>query len=451
MIKNTKMDLSEKVIRFCKEEKIHLLDKRILVAVSGGKDSMALLHLLVEMKAKIGVAHCNFKLRGADADEDAAFVEKTANTLGVPFYSISFDTKSEREKRKMGVQEAARVLRYEWLEKIRTEEKYTYIATAHHADDQVETMLANFVRGTGIKGLRGMLPIRNSIIRPLLQIKSDTISAYITDSNIVYRTDSSNTKTDYTRNKLRLEVIPMLEKINPAFVDTLLSQQQLYRWLETCHNVLLVKKIAKIFIEKDSCTYISIGLLKKTPHAAYLLYDYLHPLGFNMEQCSAMIECIDSISGKQFLSTTHRIVKDRNTFILSKISDTLFAPTLLRLKESGQIAIGNKLLKWHECATSDLVLSDKQNVAFLDKDKLGDELLLRQWLVGDYFYPLGMGMKKKKVSKFFKDIKLSIKDKENVLILADGDKILWLVNHRMDERYKITDSTKQAICFEWTV
>lgn len=445
------MDLSEKVIRFCKEEKIHLLEKRILVAVSGGKDSMALLHLLVAMKAKIGVAHCNFKLRGADADEDAAFVEKTANTLGVPFYSISFDTKAEMEDRKMGVQEAARVLRYEWLEKIRAEEKYYYIATAHHADDQVETMLANFVRGTGIKGLRGMLPNRNNIIRPLLQIKSDIISAYLTDSNIAYRTDSSNAKTDYTRNKLRLEVIPMLEKINPAFVDTLLSQQQLYRWLETSHNVLLEKKIAKIFIEKSDSTDISIGLLKKTPHAAYLLYDYLHPLGFNMEQCAAMIESVNSVSGKQFLSTTHRIVKDRNTFILSKISDTLFAPTLLRLKETGQIKIGNKLLKWHECASADIVLSDKQNVAYIDKDKLSDELLLRQWLVGDYFYPLGMGMKKKKVSKFFKDIKLSIKDKENVLILADGDKILWLVNHRMDERYKITDSTKRAICFEWTV
>lgn len=445
------MDLSEKVIRFCKKEKIHLLDKRILVAVSGGKDSMALLHLLVEMKAKIGVAHCNFKLRGADADADAAFVEKTANTLGLPFYSISFDTKTEMEKRKMGIQETARELRYEWLEKIRTEEKYYYIATAHHANDQVETMLANFVRGTGIKGLRGMLPNRNNLIRPLLQIKSEEISAYLTENEILYRTDSSNAKTDYTRNKLRLEIIPSLEKINPGFIDTLLSQQQLYRWLETSHDRFLAKKIAKIFVEKDESTYISIGLLTKTTHAPYILYDYLHPLGFNMEQCEAMMECVDSISGKQFLSTSHRIVKDRNTFILSKISDTVFAPTLLRLNESGQIKIGNKLLKWHECTSADIILSYKQNVAYIDKDKLGDEVLLRQWLVGDYFYPLGMGMKKKKVSKFFKDIKLSIKDKENVFILADGDKIVWLVNHRMDERCKITDSTKRVICFEWTV
>lgn len=445
------MDLSEKVTRFCKEEKIHLLDKRILVAVSGGKDSMALLHLLAAMKAKIGVAHCNFKLRGADADEDAAFVEKTAKALAVPFYNISFDTKAEMEKRKMGVQETARVLRYEWLEKIRKEEKYAYIATAHHADDQVETMLASFVRGTGIKGLRGMLPNRNNLIRPLLQIKSEAIATYLTEKEIAYRTDSSNAKTDYTRNKLRIEVIPMLEKINPAFVDTLLSQQQLYRWLESSHDALLAKKIAKIFIEKSDSTDISIGLLKKTPHAAYVLYDYLHPHGFNMEQCENMMECLDSISGKQFLSTTHRIVKDRNTFILSKINDIVFTPTLLQLNSAGQITIGNKLLKWHECAISEIVLSEKQNVAYLDKDKIGDELLLRQWLVGDYFYPLGMGMKKKKVSKFFKDIKLSIKDKENVFILADGDKIVWLINHRMDERCKISPNTKRVICFEWVV
>ncbi len=445
------MNISERVIRYCKEENIHLLDKRILVAVSGGKDSMALLHLLVEMNAKIGVAHCNFKLRGEDADEDALFVEKIAHSLGVPFYSIAFDTKAEMGKRKIGVQEAARVLRYEWLEKVRKEEKYHYIATAHHADDQVETMLANFIRGTGIKGLRGMLPIRNDIIRPLLQIKSDAIFTYLTDKKITYRTDSSNAKTDYTRNKLRLDVIPILENINSAFVDTLLAQQQLYRWLEKSHDIFLAKKIDKIFIKKKDSTTISIGLLKKTPHAEYLLYDYLHPFGFNMDQCEAMMECANGISGKQFLSPTHRVVKDRHIFILSENRDALFAPTLLPLYQTGQIAFGNQLLIWQEYAIADIVLSEKQNIVFLDKDKLSDTLLLRQWLVGDYFYPIGMGMKKKKVSKYFKDIKLSIKDKEGVYILADRDKIVWLVNHRLDERFKITPTTKRVLRLEFQI
>jgi tRNA(Ile)-lysidine synthase len=446
-----KQDINQKIHTFLKEEKLTIVKKKLLLAVSGGADSMALLHLLKHYH--IAVAHCNFDLREVESLDEQKFVEQSCLNLNIPFYTITFDTKKEVEQSKKSIQVVARELRYAWLEKIRKENNFDYIVTAHHADDQVETMIANIIRGTGIKGLRAMLPLRDNILRPLLTISKEEILAFISTEKIDYKTDSSNLKNDYSRNKIRNQIIPLLEEINPHFKSTALSNIALYKHIELLSSKQLKKIHDQLFLKKNNRFEISITLLKKQSEAQFVLYDFLKDFNFNPDQCEQIINTLDAISGKQFLSSSHRIIKDRRVLILEAIKDSSFFPTSFSIdlnKNEGEELLVNGKLKWKIVKyNNDLEISKSPNFAYINKDKISDTLLLRQWRKGDYFYPFGMNMKKKKISKFFKDQKVNVADKENTWILSSGESIVWVANHRIDERFAISEKSKEVILFEW--
>lgn len=431
---------------FCKEEKLNVAQKRVLLAVSGGADSLALVRVFQEAGLQFEIAHCNFQLRGKEADEDEAFVCALAEKAGVNFHAIRFDTKQFAEEKKLSIQQAARELRYKWFEKTSREHHLDLIATAHHADDQVETILYQFIKGTGLRGLRGIKAKRDKIIRPLLFASKAEILQYLKEQNQSFRTDSSNSETKYARNKIRLELLPLIEQINPGFKETLLQQRNVYEELELLYNRTIAKARKQLFIAKGSETHIPILKLKKTKNAQTLLYEFLKEYGFNKEQCSDIFESINGISGKQFLSQTHRVIKDRTFLILSAKTNQDFSQQLIEQSEfPTTISLPNAEIAFSIAEAKAVKIKPDNRFAYLDFEKLEFPLRLRLWKKGDYFYPFGMKLKKKKVSKFFKDLKLNIAEKEQVWILESNQKIVWVAGHRIDERYKVGEKTEHVL------
>ena len=441
------------LLSFNTKHQLFFKTNKLILAISGGLDSMVLLELLTstDLDLEIIVAHCNFQLRGEEADQDQAFVEQIALEKKVAFLTINFDTETYAKENKLSIEEAARDLRYNWFEKIRKETSSNLIVTAHHLNDNTETLLFNITKGTGIKGLRGMLPKRGKIIRPMLEISRTEILKFAENNNIKYREDSSNNSLKYTRNLIRKNIIPELEKINTNFAKTQLKHFERFREIELLYSDILQKIKNNLFQEKKGDYYISINKLLQYRGYKTLLFELMAEYNFSNLQIEDVLSVLDSKeSGKIFFSKTHRIVKDRkhlilsdlqkeiqNVFDLSKIKNKIKLPNkeLIRI----QLKPIEKLTK----------ISSKKHYAYLDADKLQFPLILRRWKDGDYFYPFGMNngngkAKKKKIKKFFSDQKLSIVDKENVWILTSGEKIVWVVNYRTDERFKITDKTKNV-------
>lgn len=431
---------------FYREENLNLPKKRVLLAVSGGADSVALVQLFRQAELRFEIAHCNFQLRGKEADEDENFVRELAKKYDVPFHTIRFETAKYAEENKQSIQQAARELRYKWFEKMRREHKLDLIATAHHADDQVETILYQFIKGTGLRGLRGIKTKRDKIIRPLLFATRSEIEAFLREQNLSFRTDSSNSETKYARNKIRLELLPLIEQINPSFRDTILNQRKVYEELETLYNRTIGKQHQQLFATKGNETHIPILKLKKTPYAQTLLFEFLKHYGFNKEQCADIFESLNGISGKQFLSSTHRIIKDRKFLILSEKRASDFSQQLIEQSEiPTTISLPNAEISFSIVSAKELKIKPDARFAYLNLDALEFPLRLRLWKVGDYFYPFGMKLKKKKVSKFFKDLKLNIAEKEQVWILESNQKIVWVAGHRIDERYKVGEKTEHVL------
>ncbi|HEY0262845.1 MAG TPA: tRNA lysidine(34) synthetase TilS, partial [Chitinophagales bacterium] len=294
---------------------------------------MALVEVFHQAKLQFEIAHCNFQLRGKEADEDENFARELAKKYEVDFHVKKFETAKYAEEKKLSIQQAARELRYDWFEKIRAERKLDLIATAHHADDQVETILYQFIKGTGVRGLRGMKAKRNRIIRPMSFAGKAEILQYLEEQKLSFRTDSSNAETKYARNKIRLELLPLIEQINPSFKETILTQRNVYEELELLYNRTIAKDRKQLFIEKGSEIYIPILKLKKSKNAQTLLYEFLKEYGFNKEQVSSIFAAFGSISGKQFLSQTHRVIKDRTFLILSEKSNQEFSQQLIEANE----------------------------------------------------------------------------------------------------------------------
>lgn len=431
-------------------EKHQLLPSKgtLLVAVSGGVDSMVLLDLLQQIGVDVAVAHCNFLLRGEESDGDEKLVKEYCLHRGIGFHLARINTSQYAQEHKMSIQEAARELRYEWFRKLVTQYGYSAVATAHHATDQVETILLQMLRGTGIKGLQGMLPENHQVIRPLLEITRKEILDYAAQHKIIFREDSSNTSDKYSRNLLRKEVLPVLEKINPAFeqhvVQTSLVVQQLNGWLQS-----EVEKWAKKHLLSTSRSVkIPLKPLLKHKASQVLLFELLQPFGFSSATITQVYKALMEQSGKLFFSYTHRLVKDREELILSRLATADKTGTFF-------IAAGNDELITPEfkIAISHIPTPDNLFVnpgtALLDKDLVKFPLVVRLWQHGDKFKPLGMkGWKK--VSDFLTDLKLSIVDKERVWIMESGGEIIWIAGWRIDNRYKITKKTKRVIQMNWT-
>ncbi|MEO6883850.1 MAG: tRNA lysidine(34) synthetase TilS [Bacteroidia bacterium] len=436
----------QKFQQFISEKKLFDAHQKILLAVSGGVDSVVMCELFYRSKINFSIAHCNFNLRGKESEGDAQFVKKLAATYKVPFFVKLFDTKKYAHEKKISTQMAARDLRYSWFSEILQKEKLDGIAIAQHKSDEIETLFINLVRGTGIAGLHGILPKKEKIIRPLLFATRDEIEVFAKNEKIKFREDSSNNSDKYVRNKIRHKIIPILKEINPAAENSIVESIEKIRDTELIFQKYIAQKRNELLQYKKEITTISIEKLRKENPLKTIVYELLKEFHFNSETISGIIFSFDSSSGKTFFSSTHRLLKDRNTLIIEPIASQKKA------LQKNIFSIG-KNQKTHSADKIKLVFSKHENknfemdkssrIACLDYDLLEFPLQLRKWEKGDFFYPLGM-KSKKKLSDYFIDKKISIQEKEKIEVLLSGNgDIVWLVGQRIDERYKITATTKK--------
>lgn len=421
----------------------------ILLAVSGGLDSTAMAHLFHEAGLNYGIAHCNFQLRGKDSDEDENFVRQLASRLNVPFFSTRFDTTAFSEENKISVQEAARNLRYRWLHETAEGNGFCWIATAHHQDDSVETMLFNLIKGCGIRGLHGILPKQNKVIRPLMFTGREALEAWVKSKGISWREDASNAIAKYDRNKIRLNVIPEIEKINPSFKKTALASIQRFAEAQEIIDVFVARLKDEAFEMKDGRLCLRKSAFTFGNANRTLLYELLAPYGFNNQQTEQMLSRFDAPPGGIFYSPTYQVLNDRSYLIL--------LPNKTRQKEEEyeigegmrQLEVPEGVFHFEKSNEVPTEFSKDPNVAWFDARKLQFPLRLRRWKAGDRFQPLGMGGRSKKVQDLLSDSKLSRFDKERVWILESQGRICWVVGHRTDERFKIDESTKSSLRISW--
>ncbi len=421
----------------------------ILLAVSGGIDSMVMADLFLKADYKTGIAHCNFSLRGKASDFDEKLVKNYATANNIPFFSIRFKTKEYAIKKGISVQMAARELRYEWFEKIRIENGYNYIAVAHNLNDNIETLLINLARGTGITGLAGIRPVSVNIIRPLLFATRADIEDYCKKNKIKYREDSSNAETKYTRNRIRHIIIPELKKINPSIEKTL--GETIIRLRETddllsgvingIRNTLSVCEEGKIsyYVEK----------LKNYLQENIVLFEIFRPYGLSGSQTGDLKDVIIGKTGGQLFTSTHRIVKNRNMVVVSPIekmtNPVYIIPSIEELKGIPFISSATSVK-----ISSGFALTDNKLTAFIDENEVEYPVIIRKWQNGDFFYPLGMKTKKK-VSDFLIDIKKSLTEKERIYVLESGGKIAWVIGERIDDRFRIKPSSKKALIIKASI
>lgn len=419
---------------------------RILLAVSGGMDSMVMASLFLQSGIPLAVGHCHFGLRGTDADADAALVESWAAQHEIPFHATRFDTKKISANWKKGIQETARILRYEWLEKIRKQYGYTKITTAHHAQDNAETLLINLLKGTGISGLHGIPEKNGTIIRPLLFATKAAITAYAQERQIPFREDASNADDKYLRNAVRHHILPVIAQYFPGATDRLNESIFRFRQAEILYKKAVEDALNKLVEQRGRDYYVPVKKLLKAPAPETLCYEWLRPYGFRSAQMPVVKELLHAGSGRILSSETHRLIRDRDFLILTTATTAstdivAIAEAPFRIAVTGKTFTGRIHTDWDlkdACTT----------VAFMDADKISFPLLLRRWRTGDYFYPLGMEMKKKKLSRFFIDRKLPVHEKEQVWVLESRKRILWVAGMRTDERFKVTNTTRSVLKIE---
>lgn len=439
------MDLLNLFIKNYKSQNLFDPKSKLLVAVSGGVDSVALCQLCRHSGLKFAVVHCNFQLRGDDSERDERFVASLAAQLEVPFFSVKFDTKKYAEENKVSTQVAARELRYHWFEQVRKENNYDYILTAHHADDNVETVLMSFFRGTGIRGLTGIKSKNGKIRRPLLFARRSELENFIEKNKLPYVQDESNLHDDYTRNYFRNTVLPMIEKIFPEASENILSNIERMKEVSLLYRQAIEQHRKKMMVPKGNEWFLPVLLLQKSDAVATILFEIVREYGFTSGQVSEIINLLDSESGKYIVSPTHRILKDRRHLIISPLKES--ENTSVIMEGFGEYAFAGGTVIVKEMADVPSQISADDAIAMLDAKNISFPLILRPWKTGDYFYPLGMP-KKKKVSRFLIDKKLSLIEKERVWVVEMNKKIIWVLGYRIDNRFKITLSTEKIIQLE---
>ncbi len=418
-------------------------NSKLLVAISGGLDSVVLTHVCYQLKLNIALAHCNFNLRGDESDADEDFVLQFAEKLDLEVFIESFDTKSYADAHKLSIQMAARELRYDWFKDLSEQLKFDYILTAHHADDNLETFLINFTRGTGLEGLTGIPEINKSIVRPLLPFSRQHIEKYAHQHSLKWREDSSNASTKYLRNKLRHDVIPVLKEMNPQLLQNF--QTTLSNLKDTAdiveESLQEVAKRAVEVIDKKEVKF-KISELKQLKNPKAYLYELLKDYAFT--EWDDVVGLMDAQSGKQVFSSTHRLLKDRDYLILTELTSDEMDHVISVYEEDTNVTIPIGQLIFKEV---DAILETKKEVLYLDKNTIKYPLTIRKWQEGDFFYPIGM-QGKKKLSKYFKDEKLSLIEKENTWLLCSEHAMVWVIGKRADNRFKVTDATTQILKIE---
>jgi len=431
-----------------------LKGKKLLVASSGGIDSMVLTDLLFKLDYQITIAHCNFHLRGKESDLDEAFVIQTAKNLKKPYHIISFDTKKYAQENNISIQMAARDLRYDWFEELLQNQDLDYLLTAHHADDNLETFLINFSRGTGLDGLTGIPAINNKTIRPLLPFSRKEIEQYAKEKSITWREDQSNKETKYLRNKLRHDIIPLFKELNPGFLESFSKTIDHLQGSDQIINDRIEELRKEIQITDGDNLRFKIQNLRSLSNPKAYLFEMLKEYGF--PEWNDILLLLDAQTGKKVFSKSHQLLKDREYLIVSPLSSENNPLKKYEIEGSAtKLVINdwsdkkeNLLLRIQQMKISESQLSDLKetnaNTAFIDKDLLKFPLIVRKWNNGDYFYPIGL-QGRKKLSKYFKDEKLSLIDKERIWLVCSENKIVWIMGKRPDDRFKITDKTKNVL------
>lgn len=418
----------------------------LLIACSGGIDSVVLVHLLKLLQYRITILHCNFQLRGEESKRDEIFVQQLSSSLNIQCHVKHFDTKGAMRNYKKGIQETARILRYEWfqeqIESYRSHGDYPLLLTAHHMDDQCETIAFNFFRGTGISGLTGMNPRDSDIVRPLLFASRAQITAYAAQHNLKWVDDSSNNESVYARNQFRNEVFPAVEKVIPTFRQNLAHNIKRFKEVESIYKlqISLIKK--KIIETRGNAFAIPVNKLIIQVPLDTIVFEIFADFGFAASQIEELKKLLHADTGSYMESHSYRVLKNRDWLLIDPLQAPLSEIYLID-KKNTTLTVGNQTL---EITTIDKHQSPStnSNEAWLDADKIRFPLILRPWKKGDYFYPLGM-KKKKKVSKFLIDQKLSKTEKEKQFVLESNKKIIWVLDKRIDDRVKILPSTKSIL------
>lgn len=442
------MNLPEKFLGHVRREQLFTKADHLVIACSGGVDSRVLAELCRLGGFSFSIAHCNFKLREQESDNDELFVKNLAQALQVPFHGRQFDTSEYAKENKLSIQEAARALRYNWFEELIAEsknQKPALLLTAHHADDNAETITMHFFRGTGLHGLTGIPEKSGYIRRPLLSFTKEELVSFANEQQLEFVEDSSNASSKYTRNFFRNEILPAIQKVYPEVIQNLQNNITRFRNIESLYKTTTAQLLQKMIKQKGEEMHIPFRQLLSYQNKA-LVYEWISPFGFSGDQVEEIIKLADSKSAGYVNSPagTHRIIKHRNWFILAPVARENLDHYII--SEAGEYSFAEGKLSLLENET--VKPGQDNKTACLDARNLAFPFILRKWKAGDYFYPLGMP-KKKKLSRFFIDQKFSKTDKEKAWVIECKGRIIWIVGHRIDDRFKILPSTKYVLTFEW--
>lgn len=427
-------------LTFINQHTPDLKQQRTLLAVSGGIDSVVMVHLFASLGLPAGIAHCNFGLRGAESDGDEAFVQALAQHFNLPYFVTHPDVHAASSAG--STQMAARSLRYEWFENIRSEHDYQWIATAHHANDSLETLLLNLARGTGLAGLCGIAPVNGRLIRPMLFSSRDEVRAYAAAQGITWREDRTNATDDYHRNKIRHHVMPVLVQLNPSLETTFNASSERLRAAHALLNAHLEDWKSEAVTVSNGEIRVPIREIVENEESVYRLWFLLEPYGFPYSQMRPVLSALSGIPGKLFSSGSHTLLVDRTDLILRANRDSASLPPLEISAAEGTFSYLGRSITFSPHISDDF---SKTSIA-VDADKLAFPLLLRKWQTGDVFQPFGMAGKSKKVSDLQTDLKMDRFEKERVVILENGNgEIIWVVGLRADERFRVGDGSRHAL------
>jgi tRNA(Ile)-lysidine synthase len=426
----------------------------LLIAISGGVDSVVLSHLIKRAGFSFQLAHMNFQLRGNESERDEQFVRTLSQKWNVPLHVKKTDAAAFATQQKISIQEAARELRYEWFKEIQIElqekssplkKQDTWILTAHHADDNIETLLLHLFRGTGLEGLAGIQPIRmkQKLIRPLLPFHKEDLVGYARDNGLDYVEDTSNAEHHYSRNKLRLQLLPVVRELFPDFNQNMAANVERFREGLEIYRRAVKQKIEQISSRRNDEKYVSVNGWKKLHPLPTFTWEIIHPYGFHAAQIPEVIKLLEADSGKYCLSNSHRIIRHRQQLVISPLAPAL--PSLTSIDRNDRmISFPEGTLQLERVEYDTIPTDASENEIYIPSEAMGYPGILRRWQQGDYFYPLGLN-KKKKVSKLLIDLKLSLSEKEKVYVIESNKKIIWVVGIRLDHRFRLQSQKGEAL------